>query len=373
MSIIRQVEVFPVKVGFKTAFKIGTGFVGDTSSAGNHLFVKITTDDGFTGWGEQRALPSWSYETIESMTTTIQHYIKPILLGVNPFQINLIHQRISQTLKPAVSNGHPFAAATIDIALHDLVGRILGAPIHTLLGGKKHNKIPLCYALSIDEPENMVQQALALSPCRHFKIKIAGDPDVDENRIKMVVESVKNAEIWIDANQSYTSSQAIGLLRRIEHLSAVKVFEQPVASHDWLGLKRVRENSHIPIAVDEGCFSSYDLAKIIRLECVDAVVLKICKSGGIRQCWQTAHLAKAHSIELFGSGLTEAGIGFMASIHLFSTLDLVFPPELNAPVFLDDMVAINVPIKRAVAEVTDSPGLGVTPNEDYIVAHNFQV
>ena len=373
MSKIEHVETFPVKVGLKTTFDIGTGFVGDTLSAGDHLFVKIITDDGFVGWGEQRALPSWSYETIESMVTTINHYIKPVLLRSNPLQINLIHQKISQIIKPSVSNGHPFAVAAVDIALHDLVGHMLGAPIHALLGGKKYDQLPLCYALSIDQPKIMAQQALHLSPCRHFKVKISGDPDLDEDRIRAVAESVKHAELWIDANQSYTLSQAIRLLRQIENLPSVKVFEQPLISQDWLGLKRIRENSHVPIAVDEGCFSIYDLAKIIRLECVDAIVLKICKSGGIRQCSQVAHLALANSIELFGSGLTESGVGFIASTHLFSTLDLVFPPELNAPVFLDNMVATNLTVDQAIVNVPDEAGLGIVTDENYIVDHSFKI
>lgn len=374
MGAIRQVEVFPVKVGLKTSFKIGTGFVGDATSAGDHLFVKITTDGGVVGWGEQRALPSWSYETIASMVTTIRDYIAPILVGADPFQVNQIHHQISQTLKPAVSNGHPFALAAVDIALHDLIGRMLNVPIHVLLGGKRQSKIPLCYALSIDTPVVMALQAQALDPCRHFKVKVGGEPGADEARLRAVAEAVPDAQLWIDANQSYVPSQAIDLLRRITDLQQVKVFEQPVPSPDWFGLKRVRENTHIPIAVDEGCFSSYDLAKIVQLECVDAVVLKVCKSGGLRQCLKTAHLAEAHSIELFGSGLTEAGIGFIASVHLFSTLDLVFPPELNAPVFLDHLVTTtSLTIDQAVVEVPDTAGLGIRPDLDYISAHSFQL
>ena len=149
--------------------------------------------------------------------------------------------------------------------------------------------------------------------------------------------------------------------------------DRPLISQDWLGLKRIRENSHVPIAVDEGCFSIYDLAKIIRLECVDAIVLKICKSGGIRQCSQVAHLALANSIELFGSGLTESGVGFIASTHLFSTLDLVFPPELNAPVFLDNMVATNLTVDQAIVNVPDEAGLGIVTDENYIVDHSFKI
>ena len=136
-------------------------------------------------------------------------------------------------------------------------------------------------------------------------------------------------------------------------------------------MKRVREHSHLPIAVDEGCFSSYDLAKIIQLECADAVVLKLCKSGGLRECLKTAHIAEANSIELLGSGLTEAGIGFVASLHLFSILDFILPPELNAPAFLESMVAHGIETRDAVAVVPDRPGLGILPDEDYIIENQI--
>ena len=149
MSKIANVEVYPTAVGMKDIFTIGTGFVGDPDAAGHHVFVKITTDDGYFGWGEQRALPSWSYETTESITTTIQYHIAPLLIGQNPLNRNEINTAIYNALKPAVSNGHPFAKAAVDIALHDLCGRILNVPLHTLFGGKRHSKLPLCYALSI--------------------------------------------------------------------------------------------------------------------------------------------------------------------------------------------------------------------------------
>ena len=88
MRKIAHVHVYPTAVGMKDVFNIGTGFVGDTGSAGDHVFVKITTDDGYIGWGEQRALPSWSYETTESITTTIRHHIAPLLLGRDPLNLN---------------------------------------------------------------------------------------------------------------------------------------------------------------------------------------------------------------------------------------------------------------------------------------------
>ena len=369
MSKITKVEVFPTAIGMKDVFTIGTGFVGDTDAAGDHVFVKLTTDDGFIGWGEQRALPSWSYETTESITSTIQFHIAPLLLGQNPLHRNEINTSIYNTLKPAVSNGHPFAKAAVDIALHDLCGRILNVPIHVLFGGKRHSTLPLCYALSIDTPEIMGMKATALSPCKCFKVKVGGSPEEDENRIRAVHEAVSDAKLWIDANQSYTPSNAIALLKRVEDIDEIYCMEQPVASQDWFGMKQIREKATIPIAIDEGCFTHFDLGKIVRLECADAVVLKICKSGGLADCLKSTSVAEANAIELLGSGLTEAGIGFIASVHLFSTLDLALPPELNAPVFLQTLAVSGIEIRDHVVSVPDSPGLGVEVDEDYIRAH----
>ena len=373
MRKIAHVDVYPTAVGMKDVFNIGTGFVGDTGSAGDHVFVKITTDDGYVGWGEQRALPSWSYETTESITTTIRHYIAPLLLGQDPLNHNAIHHAIYNALKPAVSNGHPFAKAAVDIALHDLRGRILDVPLHVLFGGKRHDTLPLAYALSIDTPEIMGLKAKALAPCSCFKVKVAGNPAADEERLRAVHEAMPDAQLWIDANQSYTPSNALELLKRVADIREIYCMEQPVASQDWFGMKRVREDAPVPIAIDEGCFTYFDLAKVVRLACADAVVLKVCKSGGLAECIKGIHVAEANSIELLGSGLTEAGIGFIASVHLFATLDLVLPAELNAPAFLETLAVSGVEIHDHVVTVPDGPGLGVVPDEDYIKANLLRI
>ncbi len=369
MSKISKIEIYPTAIAMKDVFTIGTGFVGDPDSAGDHIFVKITTDDGYIGWGEQRALPSWSYETTESITSTIRFHIAPLLLGKNPLNQNEIRSLINHALKPAVSNGHPFAKAAVEIALYDLCGQILNVPIHILFGGKLHSQVPLSYALSIDTPEIMALKAKALSPCTCFKVKVAGIPTEDEERILAIHEAAPQAKLWIDANQSYTPSNALDLLKRVEDIREIYCLEQLVSSQDWFGMKRVRESAPIAIAIDEGCFTYYDLGKIARLECADAVVLKICKSGGLLDCFKSVNVAEANAIELLGSGLTEAGVGFIASVHLFSTIDLVLPAELNAPVFLDTMAIEGVEIVDHVVTVPDGPGLGITVNEDYIREH----
>ncbi|HWD78557.1 MAG TPA: muconate cycloisomerase, partial [Kribbella sp.] len=150
MSRIAQVEVFPIAVPFARKFVLGSGAVGSPDAApdqsGAVIFVKLTTEDGVVGWGEQRALPSWSYETAETMAVVIRRHLAPILRELTPFDVELFHQRAAKRLSPAVSNGFPFARAAVDVAMHDAAGKLAGVPVHALLGGKVYDEIPLCSA-----------------------------------------------------------------------------------------------------------------------------------------------------------------------------------------------------------------------------------
>lgn len=130
-----------------------------------------------------------------------------------------------------------------------------------------------------------------------------------------------------------------------------------------MGLRRAREKSPYPIAIDEGCFSSFDVARAAALDAADLVVLKVPKSGGVTNCSKSAVVSEAHGLGLLGSGLTDAGVSLMAAIHLYSTLDLLLPPELNGPQFLADLLVEDMPLKGVTVTVPDGPGLGVTVPE----------
>src|SRR4051794_33861270 len=143
MSLIRHVEAIPCRVPFRQTFVIGRGQVGTAGASGQHVFVRLETEDGHVGWGETRALPVWSYETVESITYAVRNYLAPLVTGRSPFELNAIQRAMYETLTPSVSNGQPFAKSAVDIALHDLQGQLSGQPVHALLGGKVRDRVPL--------------------------------------------------------------------------------------------------------------------------------------------------------------------------------------------------------------------------------------
>jgi muconate cycloisomerase len=368
-AVIKKIDVFPTSVEFKHTFVIGRGKVGTAGQGGRYVFVRVESADGHVGWGETNTIPSWSYETLESVTSTIRNYLAPIVLNRSPFDQVYFQKQFDERLTPAVSQGFPFAKSAVLTATLDLAGQITGLPLHRFFGGKMRDKIELTYALSIDTPQAMADVAHSYPFVRCFKLKVAGDEKVDAARVRTVIEARPDADIWLDANQSYRPIHMETFLRSIASLEQVRALEQPVPSVDWFGMKRVRERSQLPIAMDEGCFSSYDVARLARMEAGDLVVLKVAKSAGLWGCQRSAIVAEANGLGLLGSGLTETGVGLIAAIHLFSTLELQLPPELNGPEFLTDLMVDGLEIQGATVTVPDGPGLGIKVKEDKIRAN----
>lgn len=363
---VTSLEVFHVKVPFRHSFVLGSGAVGSPGQKGDVIFVKLTTDSGHVGWGEQRALPSWSYETPETIAVVITKYLAPLLKDLSPFDVALFHQRANKALSPSVSNGFPFARAAVDLAMHDAAGKFAGLPVHALLGGKLDDELPLCSAIGVDTPGAMAARVVESSAYHAYKVKISGDIRADVAAIRTVAEVAGGKPLWLDANQSYSPSAMVRLLDSVKDVPELFCVEQPVPSTDWAGMKRVRDAGRLPVAIDEGSFTAADLARTIALGAADMVVIKICKSGGLRNALKTAAVAGANGIEILASGLTDCGIGFAASLHLFSTMKLALPAELNGPELLENLYVEGLDIANGVASVPNGPGLGVFVDEERI-------
>src|SRR5699024_6146307 len=151
-----------------------------------------------------------------------------------------------------------------------------------------------------------------------YKVKISGNVEKDAKGILAVAEESQGKPLWLDANQSYQPSSLRMLLQRVSDVGDLFCVEQPVPSTDWASMVRLRSRLEMPLALDAGSFGAADLARSAVLDSADLIVIKICKSGGLRQAGRTAAVAQAHGIEILSSGLTDCGVGFAAALHLFS-------------------------------------------------------
>lgn len=328
-----------------------------------HVFLRLETDQGVIGWGEARALPSWTGETLESTVAALSNYFTPVLLGVNPFARNAI----MATCDELITGTMAAAKAAVDTALYDLQGKIAGLPVHEFFGGKRRDLIRLSHSLRSGSAEQIREAAQQHHDSRCLKVKLSGDPGHDAERVAAVIDGAPAADIWLDANQNYTATSAVKLLDRIGDFKRIACLQQPVPSKDWHGMARLRQRSPIPIAIDEGFSTAEDVLRLAPLGVADLIVLKLCKAGGLRELVDTATVARASGLDVLGSGLTESGVGLAATLHVYSTLDLRLPPQLNGPQYLETLVAAGLNIDHGAAiSVPNKPGLGIDVEEETI-------
>jgi L-alanine-DL-glutamate epimerase-like enolase superfamily enzyme len=325
---IKKIEVFPIKLKFKTDFKISRGSVGSPKAKAPHIFVKITTDSGLVGWGEARPSHRWSYETGESVITTLKHYLAPALLGVKVSNIETIHRIMVREIAPGFNIGQPIAKSAIDIAIYDILSKYEGKSLRDYLRETEIDTLPLSYMVSIDSSEQAYTQTQTAYErgYRGFKIKIGISPSKDIEIITAVKSAVKTAFLWVDGNQAYTISEAIKLAKKLEKIG-VDVFEQPIIANDLFGLKEIIKKVDIPIAVDESVYSPIDLIQLIKLHAIDILVVKVSKMGGIYFAQQCIRIALDNGIGLLGSGLTETRLGLVASAQLFAAYGMQTPVD----------------------------------------------
>ncbi|MCD6444104.1 muconate cycloisomerase [Candidatus Bathyarchaeota archaeon] len=373
MSVIKEVEAIPLKIPYVRPFVLSRGLVGKPGVPGDHIYVRIETSDGVVGWGEARPMHTWMYETLETAYTSLKRYIAPAIKGVDVFSLNKILKTLDRVLTPVVSSGQPFIKSAVETALYDIIGKVTGQPLHRLIGGRITDHIELSAMMS-GEPEAMAEYAreMASKGYRCFKVKIMGDPEEDARRLKAIGDAVPGADIWADANQAYTSYSVRRLLELIKDIRGIICLEQPVPTWDYEGLRRIVSMSPIPVAVDESVFSHYDLFKLLSMDALDLVVLKLAKSGIVGNL-KIAALAEAAGIDLFASGMTESGVGFAASLHLYSTLPIVAPIDINGPQFLEDLLVDGLEFEGAKVKVPDKPGLGVEVKEEKLEEYRVKI
>jgi L-alanine-DL-glutamate epimerase-like enolase superfamily enzyme len=362
---IERIEVLPVRLPLKAVATLSRG-VSRTLEEGKRLIlVKMTADDGTVGWGEAGPSRRWSAETTHSCQTTIQHYLAPALIGRDPFDIAGLHAAMNAELAPGLDPGQPVAKAALDLAAHDLICKKLGITLQDWLGAKGSDRIELSYLVSAPDIEGTAASVAAglKEGYRAFKVKVGHEPKLDIERMRAVLEIAKGCTVWADANQGYTLDTALQAARGFESLG-IELFEQPIPMSDFYGMKKLLSATRMTIALDEAAMGLPLVIDLIRREAVEALVVKVNKTGGIHYARQLCDLARNAGLRLIGSGLMDAPIGFAASVHLFAAYGIDYPCDLNGPQHIgEDYLAEPLPMEGKSALVPRRPGLGIVIDE----------
>lgn len=366
---IDAVQTYAVALPTIRSFGVSGGSVAVAGTPSIRVLVKVTAG-GVTGWGEATPIPAWTYETAESIVTTVDRYLAPAILGRPAWDLDGVTTAFDRAINRGFTIGSPLAKSAVDIALHDLLGRALGVPVGILWGQRRRETIDLGWIVSgqtAGEVADAVAEGAGLG-YRAFKVKVGLHSEAEDAAVvRAVREAAPDAALWVDANQGYTVDGALRMARRLAEYD-VTTFEQPLPANDVAGQRRLRESSPIPVALDESLRHPSDLATFVKLDAVDVAIAKVQRSGGLTLSRRLCALAEDAGVRLMGSGLTDSDLGLAASLHLFAAYGIDTPVDLNGRQFLTSSYATGatVEVRDGVAQVPTGPGLGVEVDESVV-------
>jgi len=226
------------------------------------ILVRLTDEDGVQGWGQSVPIETWTYETVESVESTLRHYLAPAILGADPSDLADVHARMERAIRPSFSVGQPLCKAGVDLACYDLWGKQTGKSVSDLLGGARRKQIKLSWTIqspALAGAEKQLEQGSALG-YDSFNIKVGApqSPAYDLELVRTVVTSAPNGFHWCDANTSYDLDTALTMAPKLADLG-LKGLESPLPPNRIRAYQTLKRQGALPILMDEGIIVGADL------------------------------------------------------------------------------------------------------------------
>jgi muconate cycloisomerase len=338
----------------------------------SHVVVKLETDDGLNGWGEitgypARPLPSPPVEDLG-------RFLTELLVGRDPRQLSQIHELMSKGLAGA-ARGNQIACG-VDLALHDLIGKALGVPVVTLLGGTYRRDIPVAYPIPAHVRREDVPASIAYIgemlergfPLIRFYIGIDLEADALCLRLMRETYGDRVAIKTLDCNGHLDWKTARAAIRRFQEYGFMLV-ESPAKRGDLAGLAEVRRSIDAPVS--EHAYTLADAMRLARANAVDIFNITTVAAGGIFQARKIAAVAEAAGISCLLGAAHELSLGTAGQAHLgLSLANLGYPVDCIGPeIYASDVVQTPLPYREGRLTVPDQPGLGLDVDEGKLAAH----
>jgi D-galactarolactone cycloisomerase len=340
------------------------------------LIVEIITDDGITGWGEAFGPP-------EITRAVVDHAYKPLFMGRDPFDVDVIWQELYNTLRDHGQKGVVIEAlSAVDIALWDIMGKAVNLPVHKLLGGCHRDRVK-AYATgmyrrrSADSPEILAQEAAGYVEQGFLavKMKVGLGVERDLENVKAVRNAIgDHILLMVDANHAYDARSAITLGKKMEEYG-VYWFEEPVPPEDIEGYLEVKRALNMFIAGGEAEFTRFGFKNLISRKAVDIVQPDCCAAGGLSEVRNIAVLANTWNIQCWPH-VWGTGVAIAAALHLLAALP-DSPPSLTP---LEPMLELDrtpnrlreetesdlIQMEEGYIRVPTGPGLGINLDRGFI-------
>lgn len=338
-----KLTFWPITLDMKHTFNI-SGFSRNTQSS---ILAEISYD-GHTGYGEGGLPPYMTGQTVE----TVQAFMSKVNLGQfsSPFDLDDILTYVN-----GIEEGFSCPKSAIDIALHDLIGKILGVPIWQYFGYNASNTPDTSFTIGIDTEEIVRQKTLEAAPYNIIKIKLGVDEETDKQLVN-IIRSVSDKPMVVDANQGWKDKHmALDMIHWLAE-QGIEMVEQPMPKDIFDEMAWVTENSPIPTYADESCQRLVDVPRLHGV--FDGINIKLIKCTGLYEARKMISTAEALGMKLMIGCTTESSCAVSAAAQIAPKMDFA---DLDGNLLIAKDVFDGMKIVDGKITLNNRPGIGITP------------
>lgn len=301
--------------------------------------------DGLIGYGEA-SMPPYLGESVESVTKFLSQL--DLSQFSDPFRIEDIHDYMDQ-----VAPDNRAAKASVDIALHDLLGKIMGQPWYKIWGLNPDKAPDTSFTIGIDKADVVRKKVDEASPYNVLKVKMGLDNDKE---LVEIIREKTDRPICVDANQGWNDKEkALDMIHWLAERNCLFV-EQPMPKEMIEETAWLRERSPLPIIADEFLQRLPDVKRAA--EAYDGINIKLMKSTGMHEAYKMAVLAKSMGMKVMLGCMTETSCAVSAASQLAPMVDWA---DLDGNLLIANDIFDGMKIVNGKVTIPDRPGIGVIP------------
>jgi len=333
-----KLSYHPYELQLKHAFTLAT-----SSRTTTPVMLVELEYDGLTGYGEA-SMPPYLGESHETVTK----FLKKVDLSVfnDPFQMEEILEYVDN-----IEPENRAAKACIDIALHDLVGKIMGQPWYKIWGLNPDDTPVTSFTIGIDTTEMIVKKTKEAAEFKILKVKMGRDNDKE---LVETIRSVTDVPLCVDVNQGWKDKhQALDMIHWLKEKGIVFV-EQPIPKEQIDDMAWLTANSPLPTVADEAFQRIHDIPKF--KDVYSGINIKLMKSTGMREAKKMIDVAQTLDMKVMIGCMTETSCAVTAASQLSPLVDWA---DLDGPLLIKNDIFEGMKVINGKVTLNDWPGIGI--------------
>lgn len=363
MARVVAAEVFEIEAALVTPYKMTEGTLVSTSA----VLLKLTDADGVEGWGEANPYDAFTGGTAGDAARALKDTLLPAVMAASAPTPGGIDEELD-----ALLGGHLSAKGAVTMALLDILGKRLGVPVATLLGGSLRKSLPVLWPLSngtAEEDIRVIEQRIEQG-FSSFMLKMGTSPIRSEIQRVADLEARYGSRITLiaDANEGWNRAEAREFLDGVSG-SRLAFLEQPLDKSDLEGAAWLTKHSRIPISADEAVAGLSHAAELARVGAAGVFSVKSSKNGGPLRAQRIAAVAQAFGISCYMNSMIEFGVTQVASLHHAVTIgNLVDAGHafMSTLRLAEDPTDFSSFVRKGVIHLPERAGLGVEVDESHV-------